>query len=54
VDLDHAAWRQGHDLQLEKAVELVMEQLRQHPTARPMRPPYPDYQHRAAGAAKGQ
>src|SRR5262245_13896893 len=43
VDLDPAAVRQGHDPQLEKAVEVVMRLLAEHPLAEPTRPPYPNY-----------
>lgn len=31
----------GRDPQLEKAIEVVMEQLRQNPPKEPVRPPYP-------------
>ncbi|MCK4749268.1 MAG: acetyl-CoA synthetase, partial [Bacteroidales bacterium] len=31
----------GHDPQLEKAIEVVLEQLRQNPPREPVRPPYP-------------
>jgi tricorn protease len=43
VDLDPAAWRQGHDAQLEKAIEVVMQQLKEHPPQEHPRPPYPNY-----------
>jgi tricorn protease len=43
VDLDPAAWRQGHDAQLEKAIEVVMQQLKEHPQPEIKRPPYPNY-----------
>ena len=43
VDLDPAAWRQGRDAQLEKAIEVVMQQLREHPLPEIKRPPYPNY-----------
>jgi tricorn protease len=43
VDLDPAAFRQGHDAQLEKAVEVVMQQLKEHPQPEHPRPPYPNY-----------
>ncbi len=33
----------GHDLQLEKALSIVMEQLKEHPVAMPSIPPYPNY-----------
>ena len=32
---------EGHDPQLEKAIEVVMEQLRENPPEEPVRPPYP-------------
>ena len=43
VELDPAAWRQGHDAQLEKAIEVVMQQLKEHPLPEIKRPPYPNY-----------
>ncbi len=43
VDLDPAAWRQGHDAQLDKAIEVVMQQLKEHPLPEIQRPPYPNY-----------
>ncbi len=43
ADLDPAAWRQGHDAQLEKAIQVVMQQLRDHPLPEIKRPPYPNY-----------
>ncbi len=43
VDLDPAAWRQGHDAQLEKAIEVVMQELKDHPLPQIKRPPYPNY-----------
>jgi tricorn protease len=36
--------RQGHDLQLEKAVQVVMEELEKNPVRQPQHPPYPNYQ----------
>jgi tricorn protease len=33
----------GHDLQLEKAVQIVMDQLKEHPVTAPPIPPYPNY-----------
>lgn len=33
----------GHDPQLEKAVEIVVEQLKEHPVTPPPIPPYPNY-----------
>jgi tricorn protease len=43
VELDPAAVRQGHDPQLEKAVQVVMEELSKNPPAPLKRPPYPNY-----------
>ncbi len=43
VDLDPAAWRQGHDAQLDKAIEVVMLKLKEHPLPQIKRPPYPNY-----------
>jgi tricorn protease len=44
VELDPKAWRQGHDLQLEKAVEVVLENLRRNPPPEHRKPAYPNYQ----------
>jgi tricorn protease len=43
VELDPAAWRQGHDAQLEKAIDVVMQELKEHPLPEIKRPPYPNY-----------
>jgi tricorn protease len=43
VELDPRAVRQGHDPQLEKAVQVVMEELGKNPVPRPEHPPYPNY-----------
>src|SRR5258706_15027698 len=43
VEYDPAAVRQGHDPQLEKAVDVLMKQLAEHPLARPKHPAYPEY-----------
>jgi tricorn protease len=43
VDLDPAAYRQGHDTQLDKAIDVVMEQLKAHPLPQYQRPAYPNY-----------
>jgi len=43
VDLEPAAWRSGRDAQLEKAIEVVMQQLKEHPLPQIKRPPYPNY-----------
>ncbi|MGO9012471.1 MAG: PDZ domain-containing protein [Bryobacteraceae bacterium] len=44
VKLDPAAVRQGHDPQLDKAIEVVMQELAANPPQQFKRPPYPDYQ----------
>ena len=49
VDLDPAAWRAGHDSQLEKAVSIALDSLAKHPPTVVKRPPYPNY-HTVGGA----
>lgn len=43
VDLDPAAWREGRDPQLEKAVEVVMAELKKNPLPKRKKPSYPNY-----------
>jgi tricorn protease len=43
VELDPKLVREGHDPQLEKAVEIVMEMLKKNPPPSYPRPPYPNY-----------
>jgi tricorn protease len=43
VELDPAAYRIGHDAQLDKAIEVVMQQLKEHPLPEFKRPAYPNY-----------
>jgi tricorn protease len=43
VDLEPAAWRAGHDSQLEKAVALLMDELKKRPVASAKRPPFPTW-----------
>jgi tricorn protease len=43
VEFDPQAWRAGHDPQLEKAVAVVMEELKKNPHVTPKRPAYPNY-----------
>jgi tricorn protease len=43
VECDPKAVREGHDPQLEKAVEVVMELLKKNPLPTPHRPAYPNY-----------
>ena len=44
VEQDPALVRQGHDPQLEKAIEVVMEELKNNPPPVLKRPTYPNYQ----------
>ena len=58
IDLDPKAWREGRDVQLEKAVNYLLEELKKNPPKEYKRPPYPDY-HKAnpiapAGSGNGQ
>jgi tricorn protease len=43
VELDPEAVRSGHDPQLEKAVEVVVQELDKNPVPHPKRPAYPNY-----------
>jgi tricorn protease len=43
VEFDPQAVRAGHDPQLEKAVAIVLEELRKHPLPHPPKPAYPNY-----------
>jgi tricorn protease len=43
VSMDPELWRKGNDPQLEKAVQTVLEQLKEHPLPTPTVPPFPDY-----------
>jgi tricorn protease len=53
VELDPKAVRQGHDPQLEKAVQVVMAELEKNPLPSPKHPPYPNYHTKApAGGPK--
>ncbi|MDQ6886087.1 MAG: PDZ domain-containing protein [Gemmatimonadota bacterium] len=48
VDLEPAAWRAGHDTQLEKAVAIVMEELAKRPAVAAKRPAFPIWAKRGA------
>ena len=50
VELDPKAVREGHDPQLEKAVEVVLSELEKNPIPTHHKPAYPNY-HRSAGSA---
>ena len=52
VELDPKALVQGHDLQLERAVKAVMDDLAKHPALKYKRPPYPNY-HRQQKSSDG-
>ena len=43
VEFDPAQWRLGHDAQLDKAVQVVLELLKKNPPHVGKRPPYPNY-----------
>ncbi len=43
VELEPAAWRQGRDAQLEKAIEVALQKLKEHPLPEIKRPAYPNY-----------
>jgi tricorn protease len=44
VDLDPRLWRAGHDVQLEKAVEVTLNALRANPMTTPAHGGFPNYQ----------
>jgi tricorn protease len=52
VEFDPAAVRAGHDPQLEKAVEVLLADLKQHPLPVYKKPPFPNY-HREEPATTG-
>lgn len=43
IILDPKAWREGHDVQLEKAISVAMDELRKNPLPKPKVPPFPNY-----------
>ncbi len=43
VEMDPEIWRAGRDPQMEKAVQVILEQLKAHPLPKPTVPPFPDY-----------
>ncbi|MFN0087811.1 MAG: PDZ domain-containing protein [Blastocatellia bacterium] len=53
VEWEPAAWRLGRDLQLEKAVEVALDELKRNPIKRPQRPAYPNYHAPKPAAASG-
>jgi tricorn protease len=52
IEFDPKAWREGRDIQLEKAVSWLMEELKKNPQKPTQRPPYPNY-HNGTKAAAG-
>jgi tricorn protease len=48
IEFDPKAWRDGHDVQLEKTIDLLMQELKKNPSKKPERPAYPNY-HKAPG-----
>jgi tricorn protease len=52
IELDPKAWREGRDIQLEKAVSWLMEELKKNPPKPVQRPPYPNY-HNGIKASAG-
>ncbi len=53
VQLDPKAWRQGRDLQLEKAVEVALDLLAKNPPPQLKKPAYPNYHKGNAEAGGG-
>ncbi len=43
VDFDPVLWRQGRDSQLEKAVQVTLDELRKNPRKKPVNGPFPKY-----------
>jgi tricorn protease len=43
VEFDPKLVRQGKDPQLEKAVEIVLDELKKYPVKHPARPTFPNY-----------
>jgi len=43
VEMDPKAWREGRDPQLEKAIAVLLEELKQHPVPKPTVPAFPNY-----------
>jgi tricorn protease len=56
VEIDHDPYevRKGHDPQLEKAVEIVLEELKKNPPKQPKQPEYPNYYKVTAGEGRGK
>ena len=53
VEMDPKSVHDGHDPQLERAVQVALEQLKQHPVPKPSRPAFPNYQRPPANGGTG-
>jgi tricorn protease len=53
IELDPAAWRAGHDTQLEKAVALAMDEMAKMPAVAAKRPPFPTPAKKAKVVSEG-
>ena len=51
IDMDPKTVAEGHDPQLERAVAIALQQLKEHPVPEPKRPEFPNYQRTAKPAA---
>lgn len=54
VEFDPAAWRQGRDPQLERAVEYLMDDLKKNPPKQYKLPAFPNYFKNTTPASAGQ
>jgi tricorn protease len=54
VQMDPKLWREGHDPQLEKAVSVALQLLKEHPVPRYPRAPYPDHHQQLPTAPPGE
>ena len=53
IEMDPKLVSEGHDPQLERAVTIALQQLKEHPVVEPTRPEFPNYQRTAQPAAGG-
>jgi tricorn protease len=51
IEFDPKAWREGRDIQLEKAISLLMEELKKNPPKPTQRPAYPNYHDKTKAVA---
>ncbi len=54
VEMDPKLWREGHDPQLEKAVSVALQLLKEHPLPKYPRAPYPNHHQRLPATLPGQ